>query len=69
MSHQVVGHVIHHLLTDQGLRLRFAIDPVETITELIGRGFELSAEEIDVFMRTDARLWFWSAAHVGDRLH
>jgi hypothetical protein len=69
VSHQVVGHVIHHLLTDQDLRVRFAIDPVETITELIRRGFEQTAEEIDVFVRTDARLWFWSSAHVGDRLH
>lgn len=69
MSHQVVGHVIQQLLTDENLRLRFALDPDETIAELICGGVELTAEEIEVFVRTDARLWFWSPALVGHRLH
>ena len=69
MSRQYVGRVIHHLLTDEDLRVRFAINPVETIVDLMCRGFELTVEEIEVFVRTDARLWFWSYALVGDRIH
>jgi hypothetical protein len=69
MSRQVVGHVINHLLTDEDLRVRFAINPIEAIADLMCLGCELTADEIEVFVRTDARLWFWSSALVGDRLH
>ena len=69
MSRQFVGHVIHYLLTDEDLRVRFAINPVETIADLMCLGFELTAEEVEVFVRTDARLWFRSSALAGDRLH
>ena len=40
------------------LRIRFALDRMETIAELCLRGFELTRDEIDLFDRTDARLWF-----------
>ena len=40
------------------LRIRFALDRMETIAELCLRGFELTRDEIDLFSRTDARLWF-----------
>ena len=53
MSRASVGMVIDELLTDENLRFRFAIDPVEHVAELLGRGFDLSAEEIDLFCRTD----------------
>ena len=69
MSRWVVGKVIHHLLTDEDLRVRFAISPVETIADLMCRGCELTAEEVEVFVLTDARLWFWSSSRVGGRLH
>jgi hypothetical protein len=69
VSRQFVGRVIHHLLTDEELRDRFAINPVETIADLMRQGCELTAEEVEVFVRTDARLWLWSSRLVGDRLH
>jgi hypothetical protein len=69
VSRQFVGHVIHHLLTDEDLRVRFAINPVDTIADLMGRGCELTAEEVEVFVLTDARLWSWSSALGGDRRH
>ena len=50
--------VIEKLLTDERLRIRFALDRMETIAELCVRGFELSRDEIDLFCHTDARLWF-----------
>ena len=69
MSRQSVGRVIHHLLTDEDLRVRFAINPVVTIADLMRRGCELTGEEIDAIVWTDARLWCWSSALVGDRRH
>ena len=58
MSQTGVGKVIEKLLTDENLRIRFALDRMETVAELCLRGFDLSREEIDLFCRTDARLWF-----------
>ena len=58
MSQAGVGMVIEKLLTDENLRIRFALDRIEAIAELCLRGFELTRDEIDLFYRTDARLWF-----------
>lgn len=70
MSRHMVDNVIHCLLTDEDLRIRFAIDPIRTLPDLTyRRGFELAQDEIDVFIRTDARTWFWSRAVTGGRVH
>jgi hypothetical protein len=50
--------VIEKLLTDETLRLRFALDRMETVAELFFRGFDLSQDELDLFCRTEAGLWF-----------
>jgi hypothetical protein len=63
MSRADVGVVIDKLLTDEDLRIRFALDWIETVAELCLQGVELTCDEIDLFCRTDARLWF-----VGDRV-
>ena len=57
MSRAHLGMVIEKLLTDERLRIRFALDRMETIAELCMRGFELTRDEIDLIIRTDARLW------------
>jgi hypothetical protein len=69
MSQQMVGIVINRLLTDEDLRVRFALDPIETLADLSFRGLELTSDEIDVFIRTDTRMWFWSGELLGDRAH
>lgn len=69
MSQQTVGNVIDRLLTDEDLRIRFVVDRMEALAELCVRGFELSGDEIDLFCRTDARLWFWLRAFVGELQH
>jgi hypothetical protein len=58
MSRAGVGLVIERLFTDRDLRIRFALDPIETVAELFLRGFELTRDEIDLLYRTDAGLWF-----------
>jgi hypothetical protein len=61
MSQQTVGIIIDKLLSDEDLRIRFVVDRMETLAELYLRGAELRPDEIDLFCRTDARLWFWGA--------
>jgi hypothetical protein len=59
MSQRTIGHVIDKLLTDEDLQIRFVVDRIEALADLCTRGLELSGDEIDLFCRTDARLWFW----------
>ena len=58
MSQAHVGTVIEALLTDENLRIRFALERIETIADLCVRGVELTGDEIDLLCQTDARLWF-----------
>jgi hypothetical protein len=58
MSRTGVGIVVEKLLADQDLRIRFALDPLETVAELLLQGFDLTRDEIDLFCRTDPRMWF-----------
>ena len=58
MSRAVVGIVVEKLLADQNLRIRLALDPWETIADLLLQGFDLTGDEIDLFCRTDPRVWF-----------
>jgi hypothetical protein len=69
MSQQTVGLVIEALLTDEDLRIQFALDPVETLADIHQRGFELTAEEIDAFLQADTRVWFWSEGSFGRWVH
>ena len=69
MSRTSVGRVIDKLLTDENLRVRFALDPIETVAELFLRGFDLSQDEIELFSWTDADLWFLGEPVRGERQH
>ena len=69
MSRAGVGMVIEKLLTDERLRIRFALDRMKTIAELCMRGVELTRDEIDLINRTDARLWFLDDQVSGEWQH
>ena len=69
MSRAIVGMVIDKLLTDENLRIRFALDRVETVVELCLRGFDLTRDEIDLLCRTDAGVWFLRSAVRGAPQH
>jgi hypothetical protein len=69
MSRAIVGMVIDKLLTDENLRIRFAIDRMETVAELCLRGFDLTRDEIDLLCRTDAGVWFLKSAVSGAPQH
>jgi hypothetical protein len=61
--------VVEKLLTDEELRVRFALDPMETVGDLCLRGVDLSRDEIDLLCRTDAALWFLKSALRGALQH
>jgi hypothetical protein len=69
MSRASVGMVIDKLLIDENLRIRFALDRVETVAELCLRGFDLTCDEIDLLCRTDAGVWFLRSAVSGAPQH
>jgi len=69
MSLQMVRVVVHTLMTDNDLRLLFAIDPALALADLNLRGVVLTRDEMDVFLRTDSRLWILSPELVGNRRH
>ena len=69
MSQQNVGNVINRLLTDEELRIRFALDRFDTIAELLLQGVALTSDEIDAFVSSDVRLWFGEKEGVPVRLH
>ena len=69
MSRASVGMVIDKLLTDENLRIRFALSPVETVAALVLRGLDLSREEMDLLSRTDAGVWFLRSAVSGAPQH
>ena len=69
MSRTIIGMVIDKLLTDENLRIRFALDRVETVAELCLRGFDLTRDEIDLLCRTDAGVWFLRSAVSGAPQH
>jgi hypothetical protein len=69
MSRSIVGMVIDKLLTDDNLRIRFALDRLATVAELCLRGFDLTRDEIDLLCRTDAGVWFLRSAVRGAPQH
>ena len=69
MSRAGVGMVIEKLLTDEALRIRFALDRLETVAEVCLHGFDLTRDEIDLLCQTDAGVWFLRSAVRGAPQH
>ena len=64
MSQKTVQLVIATLLTDEEVRLQFLDDPIGTLDEFRGQGFELTCDEIDALLETDRTLWASAAARI-----
>ena len=69
MSAINVEKVISRLLSEEDLRIRFVLDPFDTLADLHERGLTLSPNEIDVFVQSDAQIWFWEDRCVGSCSH
>ena len=59
MSRAIVGMVIESCSPMRDLRIRFALDRIETVADLCLRGFDLTRDEIDLLCRTDAVCGSW----------
>jgi len=57
MSREAIGMVMNRLLTEEDLRVCFAVDPLTILGELHNRGFELTPFEIDLFLASDLQMW------------
>jgi hypothetical protein len=68
MSQKTVQFVIGWLLTDEDLRRRFEERPLETLTELRERGYELTPDEADALARSEPRAWRSMAQRIHPRL-
>jgi hypothetical protein len=69
MSNHAVEVVMNRLLTDEELRLRYAIDRVETLGELHAHGLVLTPSEIDLFIESDLQMWSWIDRPGAERMH
>jgi len=69
MSQQNVKNVIDRLLTEEDLRVRFALARFDTIAEMHMRGLDLTSDEIDAFVQSDAQMWFGEMDRVCEPLH
>ena len=58
MSRAGIGMIIEKLFNNERVRIRFALDRMETIAELCLLGIELTPDEIDLINRAEAHLWF-----------
>jgi len=65
----MVATVIDRLLADEDLRIRFRFEPLETLADLHALGFELTADEIDLFLSSNARIWFRTEWRTGSTVH
>lgn len=68
MAQRTVQLIIGQLLTDEELRADFLARPMETLTSLRERGFELTNVELDALLSTDPRLWAVGAEWIDGRL-
>jgi hypothetical protein len=68
MSQKTVQFVIGRLLTDEDLRVRFVERPFETLTDLREQGFELTKDEIEALVQSDAKMWPAMARRIHPRL-
>ena len=69
MSQHVVAIVVRRLLLDEVFRAQFLRDPIETLADLDGYGFELTPAEIDLFMQADTPTWFSSTEEATSKAH
>jgi hypothetical protein len=68
VAHKTVQFVIGRILTDEELREKFLVAPVETLAALRDMGLELTPGEIDALLLTDPRLWRAGPEWVDSRL-
>jgi hypothetical protein len=58
MSQHSVSYIIHALLTDQNLRDRFAMSPIDVLVDLhLSANIELTLDEVEALVRASRDVW------------
>ena len=68
MAQKTVQIIIGRILTDEELRRKFLVAPVETLSAFRESGLDLSDAEIDALTNTDRELWKSGADWIDSRL-
>jgi hypothetical protein len=68
VTQRCIEMVIGRLLTDEGFREMFLIDPHRALSELLERGLHLTHAEIAALIATDPALWGRVAEQIDPRL-
>jgi hypothetical protein len=68
MAHKTVQFIIGRILTDEELREKFLVAPVETLLAFRDSGLDLTDAEIDALTNTDPELWRSGASWIDSRL-
>jgi hypothetical protein len=68
MSQKTVQLIIGRLLTDEELRQKFLVSPVETLSTFRDSGLELTNDEIAALTRIDRGWWTDGANRIDARL-
>ena len=68
MAQRTVQLIVGQILTDEEFRSDFLERPIETLTSLREKGFELTRVEVDALVRTDRRFWAVGAEWIDGRL-
>lgn len=68
MSQRHIERLVGRLLTDEELRSAFIRRPAETLDELSGQGWEISAVERDALLGEDPAIWRDLARRIPSRL-
>jgi hypothetical protein len=68
MAQRTVQLIVGQILTDEEFRTEFLDRPIETLTSLRDRGFELMKVEVDALAGTDRRFWTVGAEWIDARI-
>jgi hypothetical protein len=68
MAHKTVQFIIGRILTDEELREKFLVAPVETLSAFRESGLELTGAEIEALAATDRELWRSGVDWIDSRL-
>ena len=68
VAHKTVQIIIGRILTDEELREKFLVAPVETLSAFRESGLDLTDTEVDALTNTDRALWRSGAAWIDKRL-
>jgi len=69
MSQENVDRLITRLMSEEELRVRFALDRFVTIADLHEGGLALTPNEIDLFIQSDVSIWCGEHSCHGGRFH